>query len=787
MHKFDTVVEGALSVAQTKAMEQGNNELHPYHLLWGLINNPASYSSNSLKDVKQTVKSKLQDLPSVSGKQKLEDIRPHALLSEWLTHASSFVVQKSEEAINEASLLRFLPKILPELNIDYSKFSDLENEEETEVPKFLLNLNEQAQEGKLDPVIGRAKEIRAVMEILGRRGKNNPCLVGAAGVGKTAIAEGLAMSITKGKVPEVLMGKTVYSLDLGQLMAGTKFRGEFEERLQHLLKFVKEKQGEVILFIDEIHQLVGAGKTDGAMDAANLLKPALARGELHCIGATTDDEYQKYIMKDSALDRRFRPVKIVEPSKEDAIEILMGIREKMEIHHGIKISDDAIFQAVVLSTQYITDKYLPDKAIDLIDESSSALKLSAEAMPSKLAELEAEIKSKKIYSQVHPDNSKIEEEISALEAEFAQGKREWEKEMLTLKKSSELKNIKDQLKFDLEQAELSQNYEQASKIKYKDLPQIEQELEAIDLNWELQAANIAEIISRQTGIPVEKILKDEQENLLQLEDHLNSEIKGQSVPLKEISETILTSHAGLSDPTRPLGSFLLKGPSGVGKTETAKSLCRFLFNSERNLIRIDLSEYSEKHSVAKLIGAPAGYIGHEDGGQLTEAVRRNPYSLILFDEVEKAHKDFGDILLQILDDGRLTDNKGRVVNFKNCIIFLTTNSQNIEEDFRPEVLGRLDSILEYKVLNEEIMGELVNRELSQLNERLSEKQVHVELNSDVIQKLCERGYDPRYGARPLKSAFNKLITRPLAHDLILGTLNKNKVVGNWHNGLVVFE
>jgi ATP-dependent Clp protease ATP-binding subunit ClpB len=780
MNKFDSIVTGSLDIAQTEALKRKNTQLDASHLLWGLISNPQTFLSRALKSKKKEVKSILDALVCAKNSIAIEDIRPTSNFSEWITFASGEAVQNSKNEVSEKELIKFLPKIFPNIDIDYSKFD--EAHEDDEVPSFLINLNELAEEGKLDPVIGRSKEIRALMEILGRRSKNNPVLVGSAGVGKTAIVEGLAELIVKGQVPDVLEGKTIYSLEMGSLMAGTKFRGEFEERLQSLIAFLKEQAGECILFIDEIHQLVGAGKTDGAMDAANLLKPALARGEVHCIGATTDDEYQKYILGDSALDRRFRPVPVLEPTKEDAIEILMGVREKMEAHHGIKISDDAIYNSVFLSDQYIKDKNLPDKAIDLIDEAASALKLSAEAMPSKLVELESLIRSKKIYSKVERDSSKAKNllrEIKTLEEAFNEKKKAWEVDVLSMKKVSELKGRLDRYKFELDQVERKQEYERASELKYSLIPEVETELENCPHEWVLNILHVANVISRHKGIPVEKILKSQQENILKIEDFLNSRVFGQESAMHEVSETLIASHAGLSDPSRPLGSFLLVGPSGVGKTETAKSLGHFLFESEDNIIRLDMSEYSEKHSVAKLIGAPAGYVGYDEGGILTEAVRKCPYAIILFDEIEKAHHDFSDILLQILDDGRLTDNKGRVIDFKNTIIMLTTNSKNLEIDFKPEVLGRIDSRLEYGELSKEVMSELVLKQVNLLNERLSAKEVTLKLDEKSISEISKRGYDPRYGARPLQSVFNKLVIRPLSKEILKGNQRSGLIRGNW--------
>ena len=790
MNKFDSITEGSIAIAQGEALRRKHPEIFPEHLIYGLIKNPQTFSGRALKKYLKDLEKLIDLLPTVKTQLEMDQLRASSKLSEWLTYASSHAIQNGRNEISETDLLKYLAQIVPQFKIDYNDLNTENAEGILEKPSFLINLNELAESGKLDPVIGRSREIRAVMEILGRRSKNNPVLVGPAGVGKTAIVEGLADAIVKGKVPEVLEGKIVYSLDLGSLMAGTKYRGEFEERLQNLLKFIKAQSGQAILFIDELHQLVGAGRTDGAMDAANLLKPALARGELHCIGATTTDEYQKYILNDSALDRRFRSVPVEEPSKEDAIEILMGIREKMEIHHGIKISDDAIYNAVFLSAQYITDKNLPDKAIDLIDEASSALKLSAEAMPAELVELEAEIRTKKIFSKSQSNNSEIEKDISELEKKFKIEKAKWDHNVLALKQVTENKHQLERFKFELDQAQRNQDYETASKLKYSAIPELEQKIAAAPEGWVLSVSDVASIISRQKGIPLEKILKSKQEKILELEGFLKKRVFGQDEALFEISEVLVTAHAGLTDPTRPLGSFLLKGPSGVGKTETAKALSEFLFDTEENLVRFDLSEFSEKHSVSKLIGAPAGYVGYEEGGILTEAIRRKPYAVILFDEVEKAHHDFSDILLQILDDGRLTDNKGRVIDFRNTIILITTNSKNIETDFKTEVLGRLDAILTYHSLDQSIMKNLIDRQLMMLNQRLEGKNLKIKLDDLCYQEIAKRGYDPRFGARPLQSVFGQVITRPLSKKLLAGQLVPGVLEAHWvddQNNHVLFQ
>ncbi len=786
MNKFDQVVLGSLDIAQSEALKRKNTELSPEHLLLGLVLNRSSYASKALKDNLKEIEDLLGKLPRSSGQLSLENLRTSPKLQEWITLASGDSVQQGKQEVAERHLLKHLPQFFPALKVDYSKFSD--PAEEQEVPSFLINLNQLAEKGKLDPVIGRTKEIRSVIEILGRRSKNNPVLVGPAGVGKTAIIEGLAEQIVKGNVPDVLKGKTVYSLEMGSLMAGTKYRGDFEERIQNLLKFVKSKAGDVVLFIDEIHQLVGAGRTDGAMDAANLLKPALARGELHCIGATTFDEYQKYILNDAALERRFRSVPVHEPTKEDSVEILMGVRSRMEAHHGIKISDEAVYNAVFLSDQYITDKNLPDKAIDLLDEASSALKLSAEAMPAKLVELEAELRSKKIYAQMERENLDLKNEISALEARFAEGRGVWEKEVSSLKKVAEIKGRIDRLTFDLEAAQRNGNYEEASKIKYMLIPQTEKELESLQHEWILGKKHIAQVISRQTGIPVEKILKSKQDSILHIEEFLNKRVFGQEEAIHEIAETLIASYAGLADESRPLGSFLLLGPTGVGKTETAKALTQYLFDNEENIVRFDLSEFSEKHSVAKLIGAPAGYVGYDEGGVLTEAIRRRPYSVVLFDEIEKAHPDFADILLQILDDGRLTDNKGRTVNFKNTIVMMTSNSKNPKADFKPEVLGRIDGVLTYLGLDKRVMRQLVDKQLKLLNERLKSKKVVLKLDKKAVDTLEEQGFDFQYGARPLNGVFQRLVTRPLSKKILEGNLSGGELLMTWNgHGMEIHE
>jgi len=783
MNNFDSVVMAAIELAQAEALRNKNSELTEHHLLWGLINNPASVSSKHLKGEKKVIKGLLEQLP-VLEQVNLKEIRPSATFSEWLTLSSSDAIQAGRENITEADLLRHLKKFYPQLEFEMPEESEGED-----VPEFLEDLNELADGGKLDPVIGRAMEIRRVQEILCRRTKNNPVLVGAPGVGKTAIIEGLAGLIQKNQVPDIIQGKTIYRLNMGILMAGTKFRGEFEERINHLIRFLKKQGREAIIFIDEIHLLIGAGKTDGAMDAANLLKPALAKGELSCIGATTYEEYKKYIETDSALERRFHQVAVTEPTKEDTIQILMGLKEKLEIHHGVEITEEAIVAAVYLSDQFISDRYLPDKAIDIVDEAASGLKLSADSLPPELQELEALIRSKKILSNANPQDKNLINEISELEEEFGIQKQDWDKKILSLKQVAQLKQQLEKSQFLLQKAEGDGDFETASRLKYGEIPKLEEELTQFEISWKLTRQNVGEVIARATGVPVERVLQSQQENLLKLEAYLTKRVLGQAESLVEISDTLIAAHAGLSDQTRPLGSFLLMGPSGVGKTETAKALTEFLFSNQKLLIRIDLSEYSERHSVAKLIGAPPGYVGYDKGGILTEAVRHNPYSVILFDEIEKAHPDFSDILLQILDDGRLTDTHGRTVDFKNTVVFATSNLPAHEGYLKTELIGRLDAVLYYQHLNQETIEAILDRELALLNDKLVGKEITLILEDRLREKIRVSGFDEKYGARPMKNAFNRLVIRPFSKVLLADPSLKGdyRLTMNNHNRLELLQ
>lgn len=779
MNNFDSVVMGAIELAQAEALKRKNSELTEHHLLWGLIGNPASVSSKHLKGEKKLIQGLLDQMPMLE-KVDLKEIRPSSKFSEWMTLASSDAIQAGRENIGEADLLRHLKKFYPQLQFEMPEESG-----EEEIPEFLEDLNELADSGKLDPVIGRAMEIRRVQEILCRRTKNNPVLVGAPGVGKTAIVEGLAGLIQKNQVPDIIQGKTIYRLNMGSLMAGTKYRGEFEERINHLIRFLKNQGREAIIFIDEIHLLIGAGKTEGAMDAANLLKPALARGELNCIGATTFEEYKKYIEADSALERRFHQVAVVEPTKEDTIQILVGLKEKLEIHHGVEITEEAIVAAVYLSDQYISDRYLPDKAIDIVDEAASGLKLSADSLPPEMQEMEALIRSKKILANANPQDKKLKDEIGELEAKFGVHKKEWDEKILNLKRVAQLKQQLDKSQFLLQKAEAEGDFETASRLKYGDIPKLDEELEQFEVSWKLTRQNVGDVIARATGVPVERVLRSQQENLLELEGYLTDRVLGQDEPLVEISDTLIAAHAGLSDQTRPLGSFLLMGPSGVGKTETAKALTEFLFSNQKLLIRIDLSEYSERHSVAKLIGAPPGYVGYDKGGILTEAVRHNPYSVILFDEIEKAHPDFSDILLQILDDGRLTDTHGRTVDFKNTVVFATSNLPTHEGYLKTELIGRLDGVLYFKHLDQNTIEAILDRELALLNDKLSGKEISLALDEKLREKIKVSGFDEKYGARPMKNAFNRLVIKPFSKILLADPVLKGsfRLISDEHNRL----
>ncbi|WP_265587222.1 ATP-dependent chaperone ClpB [Sphingomicrobium arenosum] len=680
--------------------------------------------------------------------------------------------------------------------------------------KYAVDLTEKARAGKLDPVIGRDEEIRRTIQVLARRTKNNPVLIGEPGVGKTAIAEGLALRIANGDVPDGLKDRTLVSLDMGALIAGAKYRGEFEERLKGVIDEVKGSDGQIILFIDEMHQLVGAGKTDGAMDAGNLLKPALSRGELHVIGATTLDEYRTYVEKDAALERRFQPVMIEEPTVPDTISILRGLKEKYELHHGVRITDAALVAAATLSNRYITDRFLPDKAIDLMDEAASRLRMEVESKPEEIEKLDRRIIQLKIEREALKKESdagskdrleRLEKELADLEQESAELTQRWQAEKDKIDAEGDLKAALDQARIELEQAQRGGDLAKAGELQYGRIPELEKKLEAASaategamLREEVTDEDIASVVSRWTGVPVEKMMEGEREKLLQMEELLGRRVIGQKEAVDAVAKAVRRSRAGLQDPGRPLGSFLFLGPTGVGKTELTKALAEFLFDDPTAMVRIDMSEFMEKHSVARLVGAPPGYVGYEEGGKLTEAVRRRPYQVVLFDEVEKAHADVFNILLQVLDDGRLTDGQGRTVDFTNTIIILTSNlgsqylaSQGEDTDpkvvedqvmevvrghFRPEFLNRLDEIILFHRLSQSHMGPIVDIQLKRLQKLLDDKKISIELSEGARNWLGRVGYDPVYGARPLKRAVQRYLQDPLADEILAGRVRDGMTV-----------
>jgi ATP-dependent Clp protease ATP-binding subunit ClpB len=822
------------------AAEHGNQEIAPLHLLKAILAVPENIVSETFKKIgidlgklDAAIQKELDGLPKVQGGEPYLGSALKKAIAQAAPIASQF---RDEYVSSEHLLLAMLDlneaaaKLLKRFGIGRDAFlkalmeirgsqtiTDPSPEEKFQALKrYGRDLVQLAREGKLDPVIGRDEEIRRVMQVLVRRTKNNPVLIGEAGVGKTAIAEGLALRIVQGDVPEMLKDKKVVTLDIGSLLAGAKYRGEFEDRLKAVIKEVTDSAGQVILFIDELHTIVGAGAAEGAVDASNMLKPALARGELRAIGATTLNEYKKYIEKDPALERRFQPVLIKEPTVEETISILRGLKEKYEIHHGIKITDAALIAAATLSNRYITDRFLPDKAIDLVDESASKLRIEMDSLPEELDELERRITQLEIERQALKKEGSADArgKLKTLQADLEQLKiqrdrirNHWQKEKDLIHKLRDLKEQSDKLRLQQQDAERRNDYELASQIQYGRLPEMRKESEKVQdrlttlqkekkiLTEEINEEDIAEVVSRWTGIPVSKLLGGEREKLLQMEDILKKRVVGQDEAVESVARILRRARAGLQDPHRPLGSFIFLGPTGVGKTELAKALSEFIFNSEKAMVRIDMSEYMEKHSVAKLIGAPPGYVGYEEGGQLTEAVKRKPYSLILLDEIEKAHGDVFNILLQILEDGRLTDGKGKTVNFTNTIVIMTSNlgSDIIQEQrdyqeikkrlhellfkyFKPEFLNRIDEIITFRPLTPDNIRRIADLQIGHLRQLLAGQKIALEVSPQAIAKLAEAGFDPHLGARPLRRVIQQELQDQLSVMILEGKLSPGATV-----------
>lgn len=855
--KFTQKSLEAIQDANALYNEYGNAEMGQEHLLLALLHQDGGLIAQLMtkmgidpNNLERQTRQAVEKLPRVSGGRDASRMYVTSDLQKTLNEAEHAAEQMKDDFVSVEHLFLALidtaagsvRDLFRTFGIQKNNFlqalssvrgnqrvtTDSPEDTYDALKKYGTDLVEQARQKKMDPVIGRDDEIRNVIRILSRKTKNNPVLIGEPGVGKTAIAEGLAQRIVRGDVPGTLKDKTIFSLDMGSLVAGAKYRGEFEERLKAVLNEVKKSEGHIILFIDELHTIVGAGKTDGAMDAGNLLKPMLARGELHCIGATTLNEYRQYIEKDPALERRFQTVMVGEPTVEDTIAILRGLKERYEVYHGVKIQDSALIAAATLSNRYITDRFLPDKAIDLVDEACAMIRTEIDSMPTELDVIQRKIIQHEIEeAALKKEDDKlskehlaeIQKELAEMREQFNSMKARWDNEKNAIGKVQKLRADIEQLNADIERAEERYDLNKAAELKYGRLPELKKQLEEEEAKAEqaegkhtllrdkVTDEEIARIIERWTGIPVARLMEGEREKLLHLEDTLHKRVIGQDEAVKRVSEAILRSRAGIQDPNRPIGSFLFLGPTGVGKTELAKTLAATLFDDEKNLIRIDMSEYMEKYSVSRLIGAPPGYVGYEEGGQLTEAVRRKPYSVVLFDEVEKAHPDVFNVLLQVLDDGRITDSQGRTVDFKNTIIILTSNlgssvlldgigaDGEIREDakqqvhellrrsFRPEFLNRLDEIVFYKPLTKENITGIIDLLIQALSKRLEDKQLSVELTDAAKQYVIDNGYDPVYGARPLKRFLQRNVETLLGRTIIAGDLSEGtKLVVDYQNG-----
>ncbi|HET7571638.1 MAG TPA: AAA family ATPase [Gaiellaceae bacterium] len=809
-NKLTIKSQEAVAAAQELARRGGNPELYPEHLLLALLDQelPRELVPDA-EALRAQAEAALGQKPKIQGAQQQPGVS--AAFSKALDRAFDEAKRLEDEYVSSEHLLlaldvvprdALLEKIAQVRGGRRVTSQDPEGTYQA-LQKFGRDLTEAAESGRLDPVIGRDEEIRRVIQVLSRRTKNNPVLIGEPGVGKTAIVEGLAQRIVAGDVPESLKGKRVWALDIGGLLAGSKYRGEFEERLKAVLEEIRNAEGALVLFIDELHTIVGAGAAEGAVDAANMLKPMLARGELRCVGATTLDEYRSHIEKDAALERRFQPVFVGEPSVADTIAILRGLKERYEAHHKVRIRDAALVAAAVLSDRYIADRQLPDKAIDLVDEAASRLKMEIESSPVELDEANRRVTQLEIELAAMAGES--DEVRQPLEAELAEARERrdglaarWAREKEALDRIGEITQQIDALRMEAEREERAGNLQRVAEIRYGELPALERELEERDsqqaesmVKEEVDEDDVAAVVGRWTGIPVDRLLEGETEKLVRMEERLHRRVVGQDEAVEAVSNALRRSRTGLQDPNRPIGSFVFLGPTGVGKTELARALAEFMFDDERALVRLDMSEYQERHTVARLIGAPPGYVGYDEGGQLTEAVRRRPYSVILLDEIEKAHAEVFDVLLQVLDDGRLTDGHGRTVDFRNTVLIMTSNLRSLDamrDVFRPEFLNRIDEIVEFAPLSREQLGEIVELQLERLRARLAERRIELELTDAAKERLAEAGWDPAYGARPLKRAIQRLVENPLALRLLEGEFADGDAIRvDARDGEIVFE